>query len=749
MGTGLMRKEIKRGAALLISVCVLALLSAIATSCAILSMSEYKLASNFRDNAKALYAAQAGIALAIARMREIAGADFNAMPLNEWAYPDAANPSLDAYDGVAGNGASGILSGGRVPASFALRISDSAGRININDPNAKLRDILGNLAVAVGPPLSESDGRSIADNRPAAGYVTAEEIMVYSPIDRAKFDAIKNHITVAGYVDANSDDSVRGEPYMPKSPVNINTASAQVLRAVLSGIITGEKAESLAGAILAYRASSPFTGWAQFEGFIDTVSVAPPLDADDRQKIKDNANPNRVKPVGYTTDFCFHPGGWYLIESEGLAGNAKRKAVSLVRIYGVLNQTAKEHFQGIDGDTSPVAFKTNTLDSCPVETINSPNSWNSGSDYRMVPDSVKNGFWDNMDDTFSGDASMFYVEGRWMEASMSNRLSYFWFPRTDSNTIKDENSDGKNELVFIPQVVAPYNAPITVLGQQPTLSPELDWGKFAFRSTISDGISPYRKIQVTGYEYKQWDVMMNVSRHILGSDDTVRMKQEYGDPPAETTWAEMQTQVGPGNLMTGWLSNGYYVTNTSITVTLSDTDHYFYAYRQGGPPELQRYIHNTYTSNNTSGQVGWQAHGAMMTPTPMCWADNMRVIPQDGGYFESKQFVSPEGDVRWGTIGATVTLSQGADPDSEIAYFQTSVDGGASWTLPAPGILPGSAIMSPASPSIRFRANFTTLDTPSSGLGTEPYLSETIALEDVTITYLPEVRISYYREGGI
>ena len=54
----------------------------------------------------------------------------------------------------------------------------------------------------------------------------------------------------------------------------------------------------------------------------------------------------------------------------------------------------------------------------------------------------------------------------------------------------------------------------------------------------------------------------------------------------------------------------------------------------------------------------------------------------------------------------------------------------------------GGSITSPDATSIQYKAIFTTLDKPS--LGTEPYYSETIALEDIHITYLPPAEILYY-----
>ena len=736
----------KKGVALITTVGILYLLTIIATSFVVTMMSDYKSVVSYRDSMVAKYAADAGLNLGIAYMRDLALTSFNATPLDGWRHMN------------------GTLASGKSCVAYSLDVTDTASQININDPNPNLKNILENIAAIIGSPLAAGDGNAIVNGRPSGGYITKEQLMEYAGFDRAKYEAIKDYITTDSYIDPDSDDSTHGPPYSPKSPVNINTASEQVIRAVLTGVVASDKAQSLASAIISYRSSNPFLSWSQFDNFIDTAVISPSLDSTDKSNIKLNANPNRTKPGVFTTDFCFHPSGYCEIKSTGSSGidvngdgdlddaqdkvNSRKTVTSLIKIYGILGQTTKEQFQGNDGDTVPVAFKVNTFDSCPVEPIDSANSWDPGSDYKTVPDSIKNGFWDNMNDAYSVDKSMFYINGQWVEASASNRLSYIWYPQNDPSSLLDANSDGKYELVFMPMYADPYNSPIAVLGREPVAPPEVTWDCFSFRSTNSDGIPPSQKNIATGRsDYNQSDVMMPFSRHTIGLDDTLRMKQEYEESP---TTGQFLSQIGGGEYYGTHDGGAYYVVNTTIAVTIASNNHYFYAYQKNNArPYFQLYDHDTAISSNASGQIGWQAHGAMIPPNLQCWTTNVRVIPQNGAYFISNPLAVPEGNVRWGTVGATVTLGQGADPDSEKLYFQTSTDGGSTWMPAAPGVSPGNGITSAASSSIQYKANFTTLDDPASGLGTAPYFSETIAFEDVTITYLPAAHTIYYREGAI
>ena len=203
---------------------------------------------------------------------------------------------------------------------------------------------------------------------------------------------------------------------------------------------------------------------------------------------------------------------------------------------------------------------------------------------------------------------------------------------------------------------------------------------------------------------------------------------------------QFETQIRGDGRWPTHIPGGYYLVNTIITVCDGTNDYHFYGYKAGAAPEFQEYEDDDGRSNfSPSGRIAFDAWGAQREVGQRSWIDNVRIIPESGAYFESESLPSPafSDDVSWGTITGTVTLSSGGNYASEIVYFQTKTDG--YWS-PASG----DTITSSDSTSIQYRADFTTLDNSSSGLGTLPYFSETIALEDITITYLlPATKILY------
>lgn len=466
-----------KGVALIVTVGVLALIALIATSFAFNMTFDLKASANFMEKMKAAQASDAGISLAIAYLRELSSNDFIGLSSAscDWNYVSASNPSFDLRDGIAGNGTSGSLGDvGRANiAVYSLKVTDTASQINVNDTNPNLRTILGNLAVVLG--LARADGEAIADNanRP---FSTKEEVMTSSGWNASKYAVIKDYICVHGYIDKNSEDtapSVLTGPgtYQSKAPVNINTAGPEVLRAVLMGIVTDAQASALASAIVAQRSSSAFRDWngaaasGGFDDFIDTVSIFPVLSSADRAGIKANANPNRVKPSSYTTDFCFNPGGYYEICSAGTVGidtnsdgdlsDAVDRPVSsqettvVVRIFEVVNYTTKEQFRGEDANYNglldpgedkngngvldqPVFSRVTWLNSCPVVSTDDQGLAYS-TDYATVPNSLKLGFWDNFDE----------------DNDNTNKNGYSWSNWQQQNAallISDSDSDGDCEM---------------------------------------------------------------------------------------------------------------------------------------------------------------------------------------------------------------------------------------------------------------------------------------------------------------
>ncbi len=214
----------RKGLAIVFALGVLAMLSLIGSTMVLSVIMEQKAAHNFNANVKARMLAEAGVAKAIAELRYG----------NQGAFNDAIDSLAETAfsSGFSDNS----LLGNR--GSYSVTVIDCASRINLSDSNsnARLSQILQNLNTVVSAGLTTAECDNIAANRP---YTTKEEIKVKAGISEAKYAKIADYITIYGYVDPTTiDPQDITTPYalQPRSPVNVNTASAEVLRALLMNI---------------------------------------------------------------------------------------------------------------------------------------------------------------------------------------------------------------------------------------------------------------------------------------------------------------------------------------------------------------------------------------------------------------------------------------------------------------------------------------------------------------------------------
>ena len=444
-----------KGIALIVTVGVLAMMLIIGTSFTINMMADRRSSVNMAMAAQARAAAEAGLNIAIVSARNLAVSDFNGVP--------AATMS-----GSLGNVGRGNT------AAYSVNITDTASQLNVNDTNPGLEDMLESLVAILGSPLQAGDGTAIISYRATLTdgvYITKEQVInAFSgatSVKQGKFNKIAEYITVNGYIDENSEDptasSLTGldnpdSTYQRKAPVNINITDAKILRAVLASVITPTDPATLAGDIITRRNANFFTSWNDFDGFIDGLGY---LTAAEKIKIKNNANPNKVKvdnagaSLSYTTDFCFHPGGVYEITSTGTAGAAQKRITALVRIYDVINYTTKEQFRGntyttayVNDGTMPAFKNVNWLNSCPVISSYDPGLTVATPDYsaNAVANSLKLGFWDNFDEDNDNVNKVGWSWSNWAD-SLANDIAI-----TDVNPVDPSRSnqpdlrDGDNEL---------------------------------------------------------------------------------------------------------------------------------------------------------------------------------------------------------------------------------------------------------------------------------------------------------------
>ena len=212
-------------------------------------------------------------------------------------------------------------------------------------------------------------------------------------------DSGTNGLTVSSDWSTNPASGSTYAIIEPRSPVNVNTASREVLQAVLTGIagagetITSGEADSLASDIHDNR---PFSTWSSFISYLTTSGVG---NATEQYVILANVNPNTdimstnankswrelhydesaTNPIDKTTlttrttEFCFNSGGYYEIECLGKVGRdlgdgggggadgdledtsgtppfdevyATKKIRTVVKIFDIWRQTTQDDFLG-------------------------------------------------------------------------------------------------------------------------------------------------------------------------------------------------------------------------------------------------------------------------------------------------------------------------------------------------------------------------------------------------------------------
>jgi len=257
------------GYALVVVMGLLSLLGLIATSYAGLATSERQTSASFVVQVRARMAAQSGLEYAVAELRTLRTDpdEFGTSPLarrqawsdmrDAWVYGEglcppfgprafgtplpalarARRPSFPAGDAVGFAFSGPPLERGTVDGLYySLRVVDCAAQVHVNDANADLARILDNLGELTG---AGRLGARILSARPPSGYRHKRELL-----DRAfggdarRFARVEGFLTCHAWVDRSTVRWSRSVPRWkkePRAPVNVNTASPEVLTALLWG----------------------------------------------------------------------------------------------------------------------------------------------------------------------------------------------------------------------------------------------------------------------------------------------------------------------------------------------------------------------------------------------------------------------------------------------------------------------------------------------------------------------------------
>lgn len=727
------------GVALLMSLGILALLSILGVAFSTNMRLMERTTRDFVYDMQARYLAEGGVEYAVASLKA-----------------DARTKFLFTKNSIATNNQINLAIGND---TVVIDVKDTATKINVNyaDKNLldtvlagvgqnKAQDIIDQRNGPDGKPgiaNFDDDGNGVTDEADELGASSSDDIPFITPksINSVNkigdvFTANKDFITAWGYCDPNTQDNTGNN--VPRSAININTASQDVLKKILEPIdqVSLTDAATLASQIVSrVTGGVPFNSWEGFNDFIDTQDY---LDATAKQNVKDNFNPNRRKPQcdsnTASTEFCFHSGGTYELTATGTVTKgsggtsqivAQKTINTIVEIFNLWNQTTKEQFV-ISGSGS---YKGVTWeDSCPVR---SDDNWNCGipkeeddyddashsTNYLIIKNALKIGYWDEFNE---------------------NKSNIWWN--------KQENPTQFNGVADMPV----WGTIILGNGQD-------DWKLENYSATIM-ALEQYTSEPNTGiWDYDGVSPDENTAHRVGNFIYALPDGDEGRDDLSCAQWY-IKTEKKPGvtvvhtpalapfvysvytaipEINNEWVEGTAeieYSKSLAYRITKIGRDVNFHMIKDmdttkfGGIPSV-----SATRRVDTNGWIKmWSG-----TEDGTHW-DNLRVIPDHGSYTSDPLTLSSA--VEWGTVWGTVTRPDSVKNimDVDIKIEVPPADG----TETEMDFTGGAQITAQNSTGIQYQANLYSIYDATNN----PYL-ETPVLEDVWITYMPKTKILYWREG--
>lgn len=323
-----------------------------------------------------------------------------ASDINQLSFSNASTSGTfkdHVYSGSSGN----TLPNGKD--IYRLKVLDCSSMVYLNSGNpTNLKRILKNLFTEIGIGNADRFAKDLVDMRPAEGFKTKQQIHMaldtigknlgmneqgrlsvflnvrdkitcYTWVDESQIRPLKARnvtgpTTLDGCVEAGDTEHTSRILVEPRSPININTASKEVLFAVLTDLTAGgvtvnaTQARTLATQIINARTATPFTNYLQLYNWFKTIS---PAQADllianfnsnvDFNKFHPEVNMKRnfdkTDLEIYSTEFCFNSMGYFEITSLGMVlaedgsihGLSKIQSVS--RIFNIYRDTTQSDFE--------------------------------------------------------------------------------------------------------------------------------------------------------------------------------------------------------------------------------------------------------------------------------------------------------------------------------------------------------------------------------------------------------------------
>ena len=240
----------------------------------------------------------------------------------------------------------------------SVSITAEQGKVHLNTASqALLRYLM--VENGVVDATANTVATNIVNYRVSNPFDTIEELKRVTGMTTAIYDAIDQDVTVYSYI-----NSYAQQPTAARAPININTASTAVLRAIFDPLTFTISSDitSLVNAIILQRNITPFTCFysadllitTDFYGFVIAQAY---LSTAEQDRVLGNADPSALVPRSggtqedaLTTEFSYDTNS-FKVESVGQLNSRNLRVTTLLGNHGTRT------FTNSAGDTSYVGYR--------------------------------------------------------------------------------------------------------------------------------------------------------------------------------------------------------------------------------------------------------------------------------------------------------------------------------------------------------------------------------------------------------
>jgi len=240
----------------------------------------------------------------------------------------------------------------------SVSIIAEQGKVHINTaPQALLRFLMEEYGTVSA--TANTVATNIVSYRTSNNFDSVEELQQVTGMTSTIYNAIKGDVTVYSYINTYAQG-----PAGSRAPVNINTASRQVLEAIFDPITFNNASDitNLANDIIVQRATAPFTCFYSSDSSVTTDffdferSLSYLSNAED-DRVLGNADASLLVPRqggssedALTTEFSYDTNAFYV---QSLADIGGRR----FRIKTILGELGNKTFTNFAGDTTSTGYR--------------------------------------------------------------------------------------------------------------------------------------------------------------------------------------------------------------------------------------------------------------------------------------------------------------------------------------------------------------------------------------------------------